>query len=1256
MKIKKLISSALVFVMLFTMAVAVLPVASSAEESKVELNVKGENPEDFDGETLLKIVKNYRLYGSTFENENGQKVKPFNNAREALDYELSMGYIDYVKYAGSAVYVNRYTGLMYFENTSTGQILTSNPYDPAYQTLEGGTSVSISDDKLSQLELKYFELANTSKTGDFNTLKWIEQNALAPKVSGEGSTISVTYTLGTQLTSFVAPGAMLYSRAIEKIIHPMFDSFAKLLTERCGEFNAAYAPTDNDIDLTSFDIKEHAKASKRLNSEETIYSKSSINQVIDAMIDYSRNYDVENGTSVSGEISKFGLQIKSFLRSYSFVDPIVYSDNVALADAVEAFKNGNVVMVMNGAVSGDIILPTLRTVDKALKATCPNITEEMIKGFESECGYTPVTVDVPKFNVTLCYTIDDNGDLLVSVPANSINYATEIYALKDITPLKYFGAGDMDKDGYVFFPDGSGTIVEFDDFYFGSDSDKTSVAITLGEGIPMYGADYCYAKITGQHREQLVMPVYGLVNESNSTGNGYSSDLSKVTNGFFAVIEEGSSLANLTYLSGGGTHKYISVYSQFKPFPTDTYDLSQSISVSGLGSYTTATAARFEGSITTRYTMLVDHSVYEKAVSADASFSGFLADYVGMATCYRSYLERNDVIELLKDSDVLADIPLYIEALGSIDVTKKILSFPVTVSEPLTSFEDVELMYKELSDAITTLNNKAAECDAVVAEILKEDHPELRQGEIDQNRALAAKYRELAKNVENIKNINFKLTGFANGGMHSTYPSKLKWESSVGGKRGFNTLLANAKSASAAVDSNFGVYPDFDFMYINNTAAFDGIARRSNSAFMVDNRYASKQEYDSVNQEFETMFALVIASDSLDSLYTKFDKKYSKFGAETLSVSTLTSDLNSDFNKKDAIVREKSLNNVTALLERMSSSYKLMGEKGNIYTVKYLDHILRAPIDSSHYNVTSYTVPFYGMVLHGYINYTGAPLNYSGSPEYDILRSIENGASLYYILCMQNTNYLKDDPLLSDYFGVDYNNWFEKIVAQYKILNDALGDLQTYKIVDHDKIIAERVIDSEEMSENYRILINEFAQVVDEQISQNIDIAIKSMRDEGKLGEGLKFEVSDDDFNEILEVFAERANLSVEVLCEEYDFDKVINAVIEKYASQYSNGSVSATVNADDVNDYKSTFEFITDSSMLDENYVVTDFTCDNGNVVMVTYEKDVNGNKETVVFLLNYNVFSVKIKLDGLAKEKLGDLCDEDGCIILDKYDFIKG
>jgi hypothetical protein len=256
---------------------------------------------------------------------------------------------------------------------------------------------------------------------------------------------------------------------------------------------------------------------------------------------------------------------------------------------------------------------------------------------------------------------------------------------------------------------------------------------------------------------------------------------------------------------------------------------------------------------------------------------------------------------------------------------------------------------------------------------------------------------------------------------------------------------------------------------------------------------------------------------------------------------------------------------------------------------------------------------------------------------------------------MENTNYLKEDLLLSQYYGVDYNNLFEKIVAQYKVLNDAIGDLQLYTIADHKNIIAERIIDSDEMDLNYKNHMNEFASVLDSKISSVIDLKIKSMRDTGKAGRGLVFDVSAETLDAILGVAAERVNLSASELKDEFGFDKVIASVVEKYKAQYNKGSEQVTISAEDMVNYRSAYSYVTDSVATDENYVYTDFTCDNGNVVMVTYEKEVNGKTDTVVFLLNYNIFSVKIKVDETIHENFAAYADEEGYITIDKYDFVK-
>ena len=118
---------------------------------------------------------------------------------------------------------------------------------------------------------------------------------------------------------------------------------------------------------------------------------------------------------------------------------------------------------------------------------------------------------------------------------------------------------------------------------------------------------------------------------------------------------------------------------------------------------------------------------------------------------------------------------------------------------------------------------------------------------------------------------------------------------------------------------------------------FDGISESDSGSRMVDNRYASKQVYNSVLQEFESLFTLVVSPDALDGLYSEFNEEYSEYGHKYLSASTLGSDVNSNFDEENPINRDDAVNSVTALLNRMAKEdgYNLMVDTGNIYAVKY---------------------------------------------------------------------------------------------------------------------------------------------------------------------------------------------------------------------------------------------------------------------------------------------------------------------------------
>jgi hypothetical protein len=132
------------------------------------------------------------------------------------------------------------------------------------------------------------------------------------------------------------------------------------------------------------------------------------------------------------------------------------------------------------------------------------------------------------------------------------------------------------------------------------------------------------------------------------------------------------------------------------------------------------------------------------------------------------------------------------------------------------------------------------------------------------------------------------------------------------------------------------------------------------------------------------------------------------------------------------------------------------------------------------------------MTLHGYVNFTGAPINESGNTDYNLLKSIENGASLYYVLSYRNSTLMKQDGRWSKYYSIRFDIWFDEMIKQYKEVNAAIGDLQTSLITDHEFLIGERVPDAKEILENEELL----SQAIYEAVAKAMDKA-----KDDKLGE-----------------------------------------------------------------------------------------------------------------------------------------------------------
>lgn len=1185
MKLNKILSSALAVVLLFAAICGAIP-PISADAAYVS---SGEQA-NLTSSEIKEIVNATLTYN-------------FETAEEMLNYELEKGYLDYVSdYSGEyTIYVNRYTGVLYYRNNMTGQMLTSNPNKFTKE------SDITKKDLMSQIVIGYQEISSSLKN-EYNSFSWA---AAFGQISTEyiKGGIRVNYTLGDTTKRFLLPGRITAEKFESILLVPLIEEFEGKLEEFCSEARP-------DVNFSFFDNEQYEAY------KDGCLNARAINAYLGDMYKVFISVYPSAGSHENSVLNTLYMDIKQFANKYILKNPSAYKEGSVtynkmikdyytpkegVSSDLEIFEDLTPIYVFDeSAVTED-----KRTYSIKFQKYVTDYTFTDMYADEAECGYVDNSAKQPVFRCALEYTFNIDGTLSVRLPANSITFDETVYILNTIKPLAFFGAGDMTGDGYVFYPDGSGTVVEFEDFY-----GKANIA----EERLVYGTDYAYSKITGKHHEQVSMPVYGMVSEvkTNATTSALT-DKTTVMNGYFAVIEEGEALAKIGLNSMNASHDYASLFCSYTPYPSDEYDLSDQISVGGSESYTMTAKTKYNGSYVTRIVMLTDSDIIPtiQAISGGKT-TYYPSSYVGMATYYREFLKASGVLTAL---DTAAEkLPLYIEALGSMNILKKVLSFPVSAKLELTTFDDVYQMYQDFANAKDKLLEMALEYEALAEET--ED-----AALASSYRTTATSYRNLSAEVEDITDVNFRLTGFGNGGMYATYPTKVRWDKACGGEDGFNALLKNSAEVSKN-GGNLGIYPEYDFMYLNYVEAFDGFSNKGNISKMIDNRYASKQSYNSILGMYESFFTMVINPASLERMYSKFIGQYSKYSASGISVSTMGSDLNSNFDEDEVVNRSDAMEYVKSVLNKMAyqSGYDVMTNVGNAYSLKYVNHIIEASIDSSHLRYSSYAIPFVGMVLHGYVNYTGSAINYAGNAEYDILRSIESGASLYYILCYRNSAYLKDDEQLNKYYGVDYATWFDDIVSTYAELNGAIGDLQKYEIVDHRIIIGERIITPEEEAANIATLKAEMLEELAKEIQGAVDDAYISIREQGlPTGTPILLTVDKD---AIMAQFASLLGLdsASDIKDEAFEtaVDDCISAFQTEYAIEAGNTTAPYTVNVDEVV-YTSKYSFITNSVATDkDNYVYTDFTSDVGNIVLVTYSNGV----ETVKFILNYNIYSVKVNL----------------------------
>jgi hypothetical protein len=183
-------------------------------------------------------------------------------------------------------------------------------------------------------------------------------------------------------------------------------------------------------------------------------------------------------------------------------------------------------------------------------------------------------------------------------------------------------------------------------------------------------------------------------------------------------------------------------------------------------------------------------------------------------------------------------------------------------------------------------------------------------------------------------------------------------------------------------------------------------------------------------------------------------KGLSSFELGGISLRDMGDQLNSDFRMSNEIDRTMSQGITNQALSKIRDhNLKIMANGGNAYALPYVTDITNAPMSNSKFKLEDEEVPFYQMVIHGFIDYTGTPYNlstYTNVNQY-VLKCLEYGSGVNFEWIYEPNEKVKDTEY-NQLYAVHYGQWIDQAVQIYKVVNGVLSKVQNKRMISHEQI------------------------------------------------------------------------------------------------------------------------------------------------------------------------------------------------------------
>lgn len=295
-----------------------------------------------------------------------------------------------------------------------------------------------------------------------------------------------------------------------------------------------------------------------------------------------------------------------------------------------------------------------------------------------------------------------------------------------------------------------------------------------------------------------------------------------------------------------------------------------------------------------------------------------------------------------------------------------------------------------------------------------------------------------------VTNMIVSYEDFNAAGITSRISNSVDYSGTLGGKNKWKALQSYCDA------SGIMLAPSFDLMEYERSG--NGYTKTGASAIAITKAYATQTPYElAFGTPHDTRSSWYILSPAFyERVYGEVVSSCQREGMSAISVADGTNKLYSDYTANAArnTSRQQAVNNLIKGYEMINQSgMTFVSGAANDYALPYVDYLKDVPLYSSNFDVYDYDIPFYEIVIHGYIPYTTKAKNASSSADELFVYSVATGTPLHYEVMYQDPNEFTDCTY-DELFYTYYKGWVQDISAEYKFMQQYVLPLTDETIED----------------------------------------------------------------------------------------------------------------------------------------------------------------------------------------------------------------